>query len=187
MERKKIIKKWRGLLLGAILVLGATNSFAAGTDGSMTPEQLAGKSYFEGSSAFQNGGPSCISCHSVKNTEVAKGGLLAKDLTDVYSRMGEGIAAWLTAPSFPAMAASYQNHPLSENERVKLTAFLKHTDEVKDMHKTASAGQWTMLSAGVFGLFVILILIGLIYFKQKRKMVKKDIFARQTKSWDAKF
>lgn len=184
MEKKKLIKKIGILLVGVVFSLSSLNANAA--DRKLTEVELSGKKYFEGSASFQNGGPSCISCHSVKNNSVTTGGLLAKDLTDVYSRMNEGLSQWLAAPAFPAMAASYQNHPLTENERVKLTAFFKYTDEVKDAHKNTSNGQGIMIFAGLGGLIVILILIGIIWFKQKRKMVKQDIFNRQNKAWDAK-
>lgn len=153
----------------------------------MTPDEVEGRKYFEGANAFAKGGPSCISCHSVQNNKVAKGGLFAKDLTDVYSRMGDGIAVWLSAPSFPAMASSYQNHPLTETERNKLTAFLKYSDEVKASGKNYDDGQLEMLAIGGAGLISILVLISLIWFKQKRKMVKQEIFDRQAKAWDAKF
>ena len=185
MEKKRLIKGIGVVLLGSIISFTCLGTYALSSR-QMTTDELAGKKYFEGSARFQNGGPSCISCHSVKNEQVAKGGLLAKDLTDVYSRMGEGISAWLSAPSFPPMAASYQNHPLSENERTKLTAFLKYTDDVKVTQKHVDSGSLMMLFAGLGGLAGILILISLIWFKQKRKMVKQEIFDRQSKAWDAK-
>lgn len=184
MEKKKIIKKIGILLVG--VVFGFSSLDAQAADRKLTEAEMIGKKYFEGSASFQNGGPSCISCHSVRNKSVATGGLLAKDLTDVYSRLNEGLTQWLAAPAFPAMAASYQNNPLTENERVKLTAFLKYTDEVKDVYKNVPNGQTPMVIAGVGGLFSILILIGIIWFKQKRKMVKQEIFDRQSKAWDAK-
>jgi len=144
-----------------------------------------GKQYFEGSKGFLNGGPACITCHNVTNDELIPGGLLAKDLTDVYDRMGEGITVWLDAPPFPAMITSYQNHPLTEMERVSLTAFFKHANEVKDSQKITS-GTSLFLVGGLAGLVGILIVISLLWMKRKKQMVKKDIFARQTKAWDAK-
>jgi hypothetical protein len=144
-----------------------------------------GKQYFEGSKPFLNRGPACISCHNVTNDELYPGGLFAKDLTDVYDRMGEGITAWLGAPPFPAMIASYQNHELTELERTSLTAFLKNANEVKDTQKKIS-GTSVFLIGGIGGLIAILILVSLLWMKRKKQMVKKDIFQRQTPAWDAK-
>lgn len=186
MKRKKLIKGVGVVLLSSLMSLNSITSFAASSSRELSLDEKAGRDLFQGSKGFQSGGPACIACHSVKNGNVAQGGLLAKDLTDVYSRLGEGIAAWLSAPSFPAMAASYQNHPLNENERAKLAAFLKYTDEVKSTEKNISDGYGTMLIAGTGGLVGILILISLLWMNRKRNMVKKDIFARQSKAWDAK-
>jgi hypothetical protein len=185
MERKRFIKGIKLIFLGSMISLASMEVNAA-PNRAMQPEELAGKNYFEGSNSLANGGPSCISCHSVKNNNVATGGLLAKDLTDVYTRMGEGIlSAWLKAPSFPAMASSYQNHPLTDNERGKLEAFLKYTNEVKGSQQ-ANSGYDVMLFGGLGGLVAILIFINILWFKRKRKMVKKEIFDRQHTAWDAK-
>ena len=44
-----------------------------------------GKLLFTGEKRFLNGGASCISCHNVTNNDInVPGGLLAKDLTNVY-------------------------------------------------------------------------------------------------------
>ena len=156
------------------------------TDRSLTPVERTGKDLFEGKIRFENGGPSCISCHSVDNQDVAMGGLFAKNLTDVYSRLGEGISPWLSAPPFPAMAISYQNNPLTENERIKLQAFLKYINENNDV-KQADNGYDLMLIGGGGGLVIILILINSIWLIRKRKMVKQEIFDRQIKALDARF
>lgn len=184
MKTNRIIKNMTVLLLGAVVSLSGRSVFAATRK--MSQNEMAGKAYFEGSKSFQNGGPACISCHSVKIQAVAHGGLFAKDLTDVYSRMGEGIGAWLSAPSFPAMAASYQGHSLTEKERAGLTAFLKFTNDAKSNKATADNSQIYMLLAGIGGLAGILILISLLWYKRKRSMVKQAIFDRQSRAWDAR-
>lgn len=145
-----------------------------------------GKAYFEGSKRFEKGGPSCITCHNVKNDELIPGGVLAKDLTDVYDRMGEGLILWLDSPPFPAMATSYENNKLTEMERSSLTAFLKQASEVKG-EQEASSPIWYFIIGGLSGLAVILLLVSLLWMKRKKQMVKKDIFARQNKTWDAKY
>ncbi len=121
------------------------------------------------------------------------GGLFAKDLTDVYERLGEGITGWLGAPPFPAMASSYNNTPLTEEERMNLTAFFKYAYDSKDNQKAGFSfwifdkQQIKMAIYGIIGLVVILVLIHLLWGHRKKKMVKNEIFERQSKAWDAKF
>ena len=183
MKKNRFLNGIGLILIGSMISLASLNAF--GAQRSMTPEEVEGQKYFEGKNGFANGGPSCISCHSVTNSPVATGGLLAKDLTDVYTRLGDGISAWLSAPSFPAMAASYQNNPLTEKERNKLQAFLKYANDVKG-NQVADKGYDMMLMSGGAGLLGILLLINIIWFKRKKKMVKKEIFERQASAWDAK-
>lgn len=191
MKRKKIegIKKLSLALFGALVSItsiNASDTLEIKKD-IFVPNLEQGMELFQGIKAFKNGGPSCISCHNVKNDEVAPGGLLAKDLTDVYSRMGEGITPWLGAPPFPAMVSSYQNNVLEEDEKANLTAFLKHVNEVKDTQEAEDDGIFIQLVGGMVGLVVLLILVQLLWSNRKRKSVKKDIFKRQNSSWDAKY
>ncbi len=162
------------------------NATVAEVENAIVGNVESGRAYFDGSEGFLHGGPACITCHNVTNRELIPGGLLAKDLTDVYERMGEGITSWLGAPPFPAMVSSYQNNPLTELERASLTAFFKQVNEAKE-DQVATSGATIMLIGGTSGLLVILLIIGLMWAKRKKKMVKKDIFARQSKTWDAKF
>lgn len=142
-----------------------------------------GRQYFEGSKSFKNGGPACITCHNVNHKDVMPGGLFAKDLSDVYERLGEGITGWLSAPPFPAMATSYQNHELTEKERSALTVFFKESSENKTKKKSALG---MFIFGGIGGLLGIIVIINILWWKRKKDMVKKEIFVRQNKAWDAK-
>ncbi len=184
MKRLELISKM-GLMFFCLLVSLTQVNAGNAKNRAMKPNELLGKQYFEGTRSLSKGGPSCISCHSVTHDKVAKGGFLAKDLTDVYTRLGEGISAWLSAPPFPAMASSYQNNPLTEKERNSLQAFFAYTNEVKSFHQP-DLGYDIMLIGGLSGLIGILVLINVLWFVRKRNMVKKEIFARQSRAWDAK-
>lgn len=148
-------------------------------------DATSGRNYFDGSQRFKNGGPACITCHNVTNDKLIPGGLLAKDLTDVYERMGEGITLWLDAPPFPAMVNSYKDHQLTEQERMALTAFFKDALETKGSQKVNS-GYTIFLYAGVGGVIAIMLLINILWMKRKRQMVKREIFDRQSRAWDAR-
>jgi len=57
---------------------------------------VRGQDMFQGTIRFRNGGPSCNACHDVKNDAVIGGGILAAELTTVFSRMGgSGVGAIL--------------------------------------------------------------------------------------------
>ena len=148
-----------------------------------TPDIIEmGKNIFIGSYALANGGPACISCHNVNYKDVLSGGLLAKDLTSVYSRLGgdAGLIGILGAPPFPAMTQSYKEKPLTEKEIAALTAFFNKIDKDKANQIVASSDP--LLTGGVAGLCGILIMIFIIWFSRKKHTVKKAIYNRQLKS-----
>lgn len=150
---------------------------------SATPDQIEmGKNIFMGSFALSNGGPACISCHNINYSGVIPGGLLAKDLTAAYSRLGgdAGIQGILGAPPFPAMAQSYKDRPISEKEISAIIAFLNRVD--KDKPNQIASATNPLLYGGVFGLGGILALIFILWYGRKKFTVKKDIYNRQIKS-----
>lgn len=141
-----------------------------------------GRALFLGKDSFTNGGASCISCHHANHKDLAAGGLLAKDLTQTYSRLGdEAIRSIVTSPPFPVMTEAYRTHKLIEEEVVFLAAFLQDVDAKSGSQEEVSADfvffKWGL---GVFA--GILIAVGLIWRKRKSKSVKSTIFERQLKS-----
>lgn len=168
----------------AMTLLNVTSVVAS--EAKVPMEAQKGKALFEGSKRLENGGPSCISCHSVRNENVIPGGLLAVELTEAYEKYSVGLSAWLGNPNIPAMESSYQNNPMTEQERADLATFLEYVNTDKENHK-AQEGYTMMLAGGGAGVFVLLVLISLIWMKRKRKMVKEDVFKRQSRAFDAKY
>ncbi len=142
-----------------------------------------GMALFQGGESLTGGGPSCVACHNVTNDEVIPGGLMAKDLTNVFSRMGDvGLAGILGAPPFPSMTNAYSGDAaLTEEEIHALTAFLANADEVAPTQE-ANSGNSILLLWGSIGLVVILILIGLIWSGRMKRSVKEEIMDRQIRS-----
>ncbi len=142
-----------------------------------------GEHLFDGSSRFENGGPSCITCHNVDYEQMIQGGLLAADLTDVYSRSGgmAGIKGVLTGLPFPAMKSAYANNVLTDMEVTQLQAFLKTTDDNK-IYQHHGEKETMFLHFGMVGFITILILIFFLWFNKKKGGVKDDIYNRQIKS-----
>jgi mono/diheme cytochrome c family protein len=147
---------------------------------------LQGKMLYVGTKRFTNKGQACISCHNVSNNEIIPGGLLAKDLTNVFARLGhEGITGLLGSPPFPAMATAYSNNKLTDTEILQLTAFLNNVDAVSATQKITS-GNEILLGGGFAGVIVLLIFIGFTWGKRKKESVKRDIFKRQLRGNDSK-
>ncbi len=144
-----------------------------------------GKQLFSGKQRFINGGPSCITCHNVNNNNLISGGLLAKDLTNVYSRMGDaGLTGIIGTPPFPAMAASYKNNALDSTDVAQLTAFLKYADQVSSDQKIKTGGGLFIIGGGG-GLIFFLLFIAMNWKNRLKRSVKHNIFKRQIKGSDS--
>jgi len=139
-----------------------------------------GVKLFSGEEGFENGGPSCLTCHNVEHTDLIAGGLLAKDLTFVYERMGgAGINGILSSPPFPAMSASYKDNQLTEKEIFQLSAFFSDAS-VNNVYQHKRTYNNNLLIYGGFGAFVVIALIIIVLFIQRKKgSVKDAIYNRQ--------
>lgn len=138
-----------------------------------------GAHLFEGSVRFANKGAACIACHHVKNDAVIGGGLLARELTDVFSRMdGSAVQAILGRPPFPVMEAAYRETPLTEDEIHALTAFLQHADQEQFYQQPRDYGA-RLLYSGLAGAAVFFIVLGVLGSRRKKRCVNHDIYARQ--------
>lgn len=169
-------------------IAGSASAPVAKADSNVVPQRASaeatiaeinsGRDLFTGAVSMTNGGASCLSCHNVNYTGVVPGGLLAKDLTEAYVRVGEdaGLMAILGSPPFPAMQQAYADHKLTEQEVFALTAFLNKVN-------TDKAGQIAqsnpLLLGGAAGVVVIFGMIFLLWSKRKTSTVKRAIYKRQ--------
>ena len=170
---------------GAVAVEGEGEEAVVEIAAYTEEEAENGKLLFSGKKGFENGGPSCIVCHNVTNNDVMVGGLLAKDLTNVYERMGDaGVSAIVSSPPFPAMAKSYAGKSLTETEVRELTAFFKVADKVSATQDQRS-GFGLVVGGGLVGLVIILGLVSILWNNRKKESTKKDIFSRQIKGNDS--
>ncbi len=148
-----------------------------------TPVEIAmGQNLFQGKVRFAKGGPSCMSCHNVQAGDVLSGGILAKDLTMAYSRLGAaGVRAILSSPPFPVMKSAYEGRGFEDNEIQALVGFLYHTDYENTLHQPREYG-WAMFGAGAAGVVVLLGIYAVLGRRRKRQSVNQAIYDRQTKS-----
>ncbi|MBW1758481.1 MAG: cytochrome c, partial [Deltaproteobacteria bacterium] len=143
---------------------------------------VLGQNLFEGSTRLSNGWPACNSCHEVTNDAVIGGGILAKELTSVFSRLGgPGVRAILGSPPFPVMQEAYEDEPLTEPEVKALVGFLEQADSEKALQQPRDYGIG-LFTSGVVGSGILLGLYSLLWRRRKRKSVNQSIYDRQVKS-----
>ena len=148
-----------------------------------TPEQVErGRDLFQGVARLANGGPTCTSCHHVRDDAVIGGGVLARELTTVFSRLGgPGVRAILGSPPFPVMQRAYRDTPLEEAEVASLVAFLQRADEEHALHQPADYGV-KLLAAGLLGTALLLGLSALVWRGRRTSSVNQEIYDRQLSS-----
>jgi mono/diheme cytochrome c family protein len=162
---------------------GGTFSLAAQAVFESTPENIAlGRDLFQGTIRLENGGPTCVSCHDVKDDAVIGGGVLAKELTSAFSTVGgAGVQAILGKPPFPVMEQAYVDHPLTDVEIGALVVFLQDADANQAFQQPRDYGV-KLFGSGVGGLVVLMGFYAAIWRRRKRVSVNDAIYARQVKS-----
>ena len=141
-----------------------------------------GRQIFQGTTRLENRGPACNSCHHVRNDAVIGGGVLARELTTVFSRMGRtGVGAILGSPPFPVMEAAYADRPITDTEAFAVVAFLEEADAQEAFQEPADYGI-RLLQGGVGGFLVLMLLYGLLWRRRKQRSVNQNIYDRQVKS-----
>lgn len=143
---------------------------------------LIGQDLFQGNIRFENSGVACNACHDVRNDAVMGGGILAAELTTVFSRMGRaGVQAILGRSPFPVMQAAYEDKPLTENEVAQLVAFLEYADS-EQYHQLPRDYGMGLFASGVVGAGVLFGLFAFVWRGRKIGSVNQAIYDRQIKS-----
>jgi cytochrome c2 len=151
--------------------------------GPVSEEQIAlGQNLFQGTTRFTNGGPTCNACHDVTHDAVIGGGVLAIELTTVFSRLGgPGVRAIIGSPPFPVMQRAYQDKPLTDEEVVALVGFLERADAEQAFHQPGDYGR-NLFVAGIIGAAILLGLYSMMWSGRMRASVNQAIYDRQVKS-----
>ncbi len=143
---------------------------------------LAGQDMFQGSLRFVNGGPACNACHEVRNDAVIGGGVLAAELTTVFTRMGKaGVAAILGRSPFPVMQTAYEDRSLTDDEVTALVAFLEYADseQYNQLPRDYGIG---LFASGAVGAGILFFFFGFVWRGRKRGSVNQAIYDRQIRS-----
>ena len=168
---------------------GAAAGVEASADEPVTPPEpaseediLAGQEMFQGNIRFENSGPACNACHEVRNDAVIGGGILAAELTTVFSRMGgAGVTAILGQAPFPVMQAAYEDRSLTDGEVTALVAFLEYADseQYNQLPRDYGIG---LFASGAVGAGILFFFFGFIWRGRKRGSVNQAIYDRQIRS-----
>jgi mono/diheme cytochrome c family protein len=96
----------------------------------LTGDPLKGQKLFAGITHFSNGGPACMSCHTVNTVGTLRGGTLGPNLTHVVDRYTlEGLKGVLPSLPYPTMQGIYEGKLLTESEQAELLAFFNQANQ----------------------------------------------------------
>ncbi|MBZ5703640.1 MAG: cytochrome c [Acidobacteriia bacterium] len=138
-----------------------------------------GTEIFTGSRKLSQGGPPCISCHTLGTLGGLGGGRLGPDLTRVYERLGGRKAAgsWLSAPATPTMQAVFRRHPLQSEEILPLLSVF---EDASRRSQPADAGtQLYFFMAGIAGASLGLLLMGWVWRNRMQAVRRTLVSAAQ--------
>jgi mono/diheme cytochrome c family protein len=154
-----------------------TTTEPAPTEPVITPapgkgDAAAGKSLFTGASRLGNGGPPCLSCHTIAGIGRLGGGTLGPDLTRSYTKYGgeAGIAGVLETLPFPTMTPLFAGKELTAEERTDLAAFLREAATAK----RDSTAVWELLALGGAGV-ALLVALALLLWPRRALSVRKTL------------
>jgi mono/diheme cytochrome c family protein len=154
---------------------GAAPPSAAGSQPALPAgDPAAGQALFLGELRLVNGGPACVSCHTVGKVGALGGGRLGPDLTQVYARYGgqAGMASTLASLPFPTMQGAFATRPLSPLEQSDLLAFFAQANQQNPVVATTWSAQvtnWFLMFAGG-GLVLLLGVLFYFWLPQRQNL-----------------
>lgn len=132
----------------------------------------SGRKIFDGTTKLTNRGASCITCHNIENPVISNGGLLAKDLTTSFTRMGaQGIDGILRNSPFPAMMDAFSLNGLTDQEIKDLLAFLYYVDKKGAMQISIIERDSFLLLGVVVISNIFLVILLLLWIKVKKNSI----------------
>ncbi len=164
------------VLTGSVFLLGFSDAIRCQAQPAEQGSAALGEKLFSGAVRFQNGGPACASCHTIAGLPFPYGGSMGPDLTKIYSKLGPlGIDPTLQTLFFPAMTAIYTPHPLTDDERSDLRAFLQETDA---RQPSGPAAPLIILIA--LACFVVLLVLTRQLWRDRLTGVRRRLVSRAT-------
>jgi mono/diheme cytochrome c family protein len=142
---------------------------------------VIGREVFTGNRRLASGGPSCISCHTMRGLGGLSGGRLGPDLTLVYERLQgrEGLSAWLMNPASPTMAPVFRNTQIQPEEILPLVAYFEDVAKKGGQDDSSALLNFFLLAAGA--MVVGLVSLDVIW-KKRIHGVRRQLVRRRTRA-----
>ncbi|HEY6946245.1 MAG TPA: cytochrome c [Candidatus Acidoferrum sp.] len=150
------------------------------SDRPFTPNDVAkGMALFTGNQKLGQGGPPCISCHTLGTVGGLGGGRLGPDLTRVYERLGgrKAVGTWLSAPGTQTMQSVFRQHPLQSEEILPLLSVFE--DASKRSQPVDTTSEINFFVTGFAGTGLGLLLMGWIWQSRLRSIRRSLVSAAQ--------
>lgn len=134
-----------------------------------------GRALFTGASRLANGGPPCMSCHSIAGLGALGGGALGPDLTFAYNTYGgdAGLATFLNTTPTVTMNAVWTQQPLTPAEQDDLRVFMQEAS----VQQRPPQALWQLAGLSVLGM-VLLIAAAHLYWRNRLGSVRKTLVQR---------
>ncbi|MBI5888449.1 MAG: hypothetical protein HZB82_07060 [Deltaproteobacteria bacterium] len=119
-----------------------------------------GEQLFKGEVRLVNGGPPCISCHSI-SVGALNGGVLGPNLTKIYAdptKNGFVSDAWINGGGSPVMGPIFAEKNITEGEVNNLRAFFQKQSK-GEVAGSATGGFVIIGLAGFIGILIIFSII----------------------------
>lgn len=139
-----------------------------------------GKDLFRGSSRLANGGPPCMSCHSVAGVGALGGGELGPSLDGAAQKYGgeTGLAAWLAAPASQTMKPIFTSKPMTDQERADIATFLS----AGSLATRSTAGTLKLFAIALAGAIILFALTGFIWTGRRLRGVRTPLVTAAKKA-----
>lgn len=133
-----------------------------------------GKLLFTGVQKLKNGGPPCISCHTVRGLSLLGGGRLGVDLTKVSERIGgrKPLSAWLVSPATTTMQPVFRNNAMEPEEILSLVAYFE--DSATQVGDDDSVAPLTFFLMGLIGMMLVMGLFDVLW-KNRFRAVRRPL------------
>jgi mono/diheme cytochrome c family protein len=147
-------------------------------------DRAAGEALFMGRSSLAQGGPACVSCHTVAGIGGFGGGRLGPDLTKAADRFGglSGLYAWLEAPPTEQMKANFAGHPFDEAELFALAAYLDSAAGRSEITIFSDMNRLGFAAFGLLGALCFMVAFGGLWGGRMRGVRKPMVKAAKISS-----
>ncbi|MDR8390743.1 cytochrome c [Aliifodinibius sp. S!AR15-10] len=174
------------LLLLLFCFTTVTMGLQASESDSLQQQAELGRKLFTGEMRLDNGGPGCISCHSIDDPKLpVSGGTLAINITGFAGLPDDALKQRLLEIPFDHMKfmkAAYEDHPITEGEADKIIAYMRSMNAGDTAKASPALAGIGFLWAGLTVFLFIIGSIWIFWWNRKKETVNKSIYKRQTQS-----